>query len=67
MDNINLQQFEEAINSLQIKNTDVLSGLSFKNILLPKIFKKGGSIHIKKKNKGKFTDYCGGTVTSACI
>lgn len=29
--------------------------------------KKGGSIHIKKKNRGKFTDYCGGKVTSACI
>ena len=30
-------------------------------------FKKGGSIHIKKKNKGKFTDYCGGKVTEDCI
>lgn len=24
-------------------------------------------IHIKKENRGKFTDYCGGTVTSECI
>lgn len=24
-------------------------------------------IHIKKENKGKFTDYCGGTVTNECI
>lgn len=30
-------------------------------------FKSGGSIHIKKKNKGKFTDYCGGKVTEECI
>lgn len=32
-------------------------------------FKKGGKsgIHIKKKNRGKFTDYCGGTVTEECI
>lgn len=41
-------------------------------------FKKGGKakkmedggkskIHIKKENKGKFTDYCGGKVTSECI
>lgn len=29
--------------------------------------KKGGSIHIKKKNRGKFTDYCGGKVTEECI
>lgn len=30
-------------------------------------FKKGNKIHIKKENKGKFTSYCGGKVTSACI
>lgn len=30
------------------------------------IFKKGG-IHIKKENRGKFTDYCGGKVTEECI
>ena len=29
--------------------------------------KKGGKIHIKKANRGKFTDYCGGKVTSECI
>lgn len=29
--------------------------------------KSGGSIHIKKKNRGKFTDYCGGKVTEECI
>lgn len=31
------------------------------------IKKKGGNIHIKKKNRGKFTDYCGGKVTQECI
>lgn len=30
-------------------------------------FSKGGGIHIKKKNRGKFTEYCGGKVTSECI
>lgn len=30
-------------------------------------FKNGSGIHIKKENKGKFTSYCGGKVTSACI
>lgn len=29
--------------------------------------KKGNKIHIKNENKGKFTDYCGGKVTDACI
>ena len=30
-------------------------------------FKKGSGIHIKKKNRGKFTDYCNGKVTQECI
>ena len=34
--------------------------------LLPK-FKKGNKIYIKKKNRGKFTEYCGGNVTNECI
>lgn len=29
--------------------------------------KKGNRIHIKEKNKGKFTSYCGGKVTDECI
>lgn len=31
------------------------------------IAKDGGGIHIKKKNRGKFTEYCGGKVTEECI
>jgi hypothetical protein len=30
--------------------------------LIP-VDKKGSGIHIKKKNRGKFTEYCGGEVT----
>lgn len=29
--------------------------------------KNGSGIHIKEKNKGKFTSYCGGKVTNECI
>ena len=29
--------------------------------------KNGSKIHIKKKNRGKFTQYCGGNVTDECI
>lgn len=29
--------------------------------------KKGSGIHIKKENRGKFTEYCGGKVTDECI
>lgn len=31
------------------------------------LFKKGRKIHIKKANRGKFTEYCGGKVTQECI
>lgn len=34
---------------------------------LVQMLKNGSGIHIKKKNRGKFTDYCGGKVTEACI
>ena len=30
------------------------------------IFKKGNKIKIKKENRGKFTEYCNGKVTSEC-
>lgn len=30
-------------------------------------YKKGNKIKIKKENRGKFTEYCGGKVTSECI
>jgi hypothetical protein len=62
-------------SSIRAKNLDFLT---FKNLhlvprnenLLKMLFlKKGGKsgIHIKKKNRGKFTDYCGGKVTDECI
>lgn len=31
------------------------------------LYADGGGIHIKKANRGKFTEYCGGKVTSECI
>lgn len=40
------------------------------NYLYPQLFpklKKGNKIYIKKKNRGKFTEYCGGNVTNECI
>ena len=47
-------------------NTDDKYSAVF-NINSPLFVKKGGKIHIKKKNRGKFTDYCGGQVTQECI
>ena len=37
------------------------------NIIQVPYFKKGSGIHIKKKNRGKFTEYCDGKVTQKCI
>lgn len=39
----------------------------FKNGGLLEFLKNGSGIHIKKKNRGKFTEYCGGKVTQECI
>lgn len=30
-------------------------------------YKKGGTIHIKKSQRGSFTKYCNGKVTEECI
>ena len=51
-------------------NLDFTPGFAYKqggkmNTL--EFLKKGSGIHIKKKNRGKFTDYCGGKVTDECI
>lgn len=43
-----------------------LSKYSYNNNIIER-FKKGNKIKIKKENKGKFTDYCNGKVTSECI
>lgn len=37
------------------------------NLLYVPYFKNGHKIHIKKQNRGKFTEYCGGNVTDECI
>lgn len=43
-----------------------MDNLDFINNLL-RSYKKGGGIYIKPKNRGKFTEYCGGKVTQECI
>ena len=46
------------------------TGVKPEHVIEPAIvtaYKKGGRIHIKKKNRGKFSEYCGGKVTQECI
>lgn len=67
--NIKLRDFEKL--NLDLSDIDISEYIENNyNILdeeLQLFLKKGGSIHIKKKNRGKFTEYCGGKVTSKCI
>lgn len=55
------KQINLIYNNLKIFNMTILEliGIPY--------FKKGSGIHIKKKNRGKFTEYCGGKVTDECI
>lgn len=61
IDNANLRAQKSLVNTAG--NIDTASD----NALLANYAADGGGIHIKKKNKGKFTDYCGGKVTAECI
>lgn len=54
-------------NNLDMNENDFYSQIIPQNYTTLKQYKSGGTIHIKKKNKGKFTDYCGGKVTDECI
>lgn len=64
--------YELAKENLGIKALNAMNKgriTSLPNSFGPKLntFAEGGKIHIKKANRGKFTKYCGGKVTSACI
>lgn len=66
--------YELANSDLQNKRLKVLGDMRVtsmpnygEELPVVKTFAKGGGIHIKKKNRGKFTSYCGGKVTSSCI
>jgi hypothetical protein len=59
------EQIEEIFDGKQ-SGDEILDFMDQKGYLAPS-FKKGGRIHIKKKNRGKFTEYCGGKVTEECI
>ena len=65
--------YELAKENLNIKEMDALNKSRITSLpnsfSSPKIntFAKGGGIHIKPENRGKFTEYCGGKVTSECI
>ena len=55
------KQINFMFNNLKIFNMEILE------IMKVPYYKAGKGIHIKKKNRGKFTEYCGGEVTDKCI
>lgn len=63
----------DANNDLNIMSNFAANGgpltMRYSGVMSPfgNQFKDGGGIHIKKENRGKFTEYCGGKVTSECI
>ena len=58
------REIENLILQLR-KNREFFKDGGKMNIL--EFLKNGSGIHIKEKNKGKFTSYCGGKVTDECI
>ena len=57
---------EDIYNKLQELINIAYNSNNLYSQFIPK-FKKGNKIYIKKKNRGKFTEYCGGKVTDECI
>lgn len=67
--NVKLRDFEKL--NLDLSNIDISKYIEDEYNMLDEslqlFLKKGGKIKIKKANRGKFTEYCGGKVTSKCI
>lgn len=64
MENIKINEFSDLLSNLQQTKFQYINDIPNNKT---NIFKKGGGIKIKKKNRGKFTKYCNGKVTSECI
>ena len=57
---------EKQIKKMQTTSKGLIDKQGSKMNIL-EFLKNGSKIHIKEKNKGKFTSYCGGKVTDKCI
>lgn len=65
--NINLNRFQDLIKIYKASKFQFDPFLQNEDSELVDYYKQGNKIKIKKENRGKFTDYCGGKVTSECI
>lgn len=62
--NLDFKTLQKCISELSNSSTIKLPSLL--NDMINRL-KQGGKIYIKKANRGKFSDYCGGKVTNECI
>lgn len=63
----NLKQIEEFLSFISNNSNlnQIIDQSNYDSYIIR--CKNGSKIHIKKKNRGKFTQYCGGNVTEECI
>ena len=66
-ENLNLNKFKEFLSFYSNNSSldQIIDMSNYDSYLLR--CKNGNKISIKKKNRGKFTQYCGGKVTEECI
>ena len=65
--NLNLTRISNVSKIRQIDYNLIFTPIQVSGDKVIEIFKKGHKIHIKEKNKGSFTRWCGGKVTEECI
>lgn len=62
-----IKKYQSPSGSLPVQQISVGENQQGGKMNTLQFLKNGSDIHIKKKNRGKFTDYCGGQVTQECI
>ena len=62
-----IKKYQSPSGSLSVQQISVGENQQGGKMNTLQFLKNGSGIHIKKKNRGKFTDYCGGQVTQECI
>lgn len=65
--NLNLTRISNISRAHEPNYGSVFTPIQVPGEKVIEMFKKGHKIHIKKKNRGSFTRWCGGNVTEECI
>lgn len=65
--NLSQNQISSFIKTIQDSKDIIQDIYSPYNQPAVDMFKRGNKIKIKKENRGKFTEYCNGKVTTECI